>query len=36
MVLASEIAGAIASIITIFTAGIAVGKYLEHSKNDRR
>ncbi len=36
MVLASEIVGAIASVITIFTAGIAVGRYIEHSKNDRR
>lgn len=36
MVLAYEIMGAIASVITIFTAGIAVGRYIEHSKKDRR
>ena len=31
-----EILGAIAASITIFTAGVAVGRYIEHSKNDRR
>ena len=31
-----EILGAIASVITIFTAGVAVGRYIEFSKNDRR
>lgn len=30
-----EILGAIAASITIFTAGVAVGRYIEHSKNDR-
>ena len=36
MVLAFEIVGAIASTITIFTAGVAVGRLLERNKNDRR
>lgn len=36
MILALEIVGAAASVITIFTAGIAVGRFIEHSKNDRR
>ncbi len=31
-----EILGAIAASITIFTAGVAVGRYIERSKNDRR
>ena len=32
-----EIVGAVASVITIFTAGVAVGRLLaEQSKNDRR
>lgn len=31
-----EILGAIAAAITIFTAGVAVGRYTESSKNDRR
>lgn len=33
-----EIIGALASVITIFTAGVAVGKYItsKNSKNDRR
>ena len=31
-----EIWAAVASIITIFTAGVAVGRYIESSKNDRR
>lgn len=31
-----EVIGAIASAITIFSAGFAVGKHLaEHNKNDR-
>ncbi len=36
MTLAFEVVGAIASALTIFTAGVAVGKYLSNSKNDRR
>ncbi len=36
MILAFEIIGAIASAITIFTAGVAVGKIIKNSKNDRR
>ena len=33
-----EILGAVASIVTIFTAGVAVGKLLasQNSKNDRQ
>ena len=32
-----EIVGAVASVITIFTAGVAVGRLLaKQSKNDRR
>ena len=31
-----EIIGAIASSITIFTAGVAVGRYNASRKNDRR
>ena len=31
-----EILAAIASVITIFTAGVAVGRYIESNKNDRR
>lgn len=32
-----EIVGAVASVITIFTAGVAVGRRLaKQSKNDRR
>ena len=34
--IALEILGAIASAVTIFSAGVAVGKNIEHSKNDRR
>lgn len=30
-----EIWAAAASVITIFTAGIALGKYIESKKNDR-
>ena len=36
MMIAIEILGAAAAVITIFTAGIAVGRFIEHSKNDRR
>ena len=36
MMIALEILGAIASAVTIFTAGVAVGRFIEHSKNDRR
>ena len=31
-----EIIGAIASSITIFTAGVVVGRYITLRKNDRR
>lgn len=31
-----EIIGAIASAITIFTAGVTVGRYITSRKNDRR
>ena len=31
-----EIIDAIASAITIFTAGVAVGRYITSRKNDRR
>ena len=31
-----EILAAIASVITIITAGVAVGRYIESNKNDRR
>lgn len=30
-----ELFGAIASAITIFTAGVMVGRYIESNKNDR-
>lgn len=36
MIVVIEIAGAFASVITIFSAGIAVGRFIEHNKNDRR
>ncbi len=36
MMIAIEIVGAIASVITIFSAGIAVGRFIEHNKNDRQ
>ena len=36
MMIAIEIIGALASIITIFSAGVAVGKFIEHNKNDRQ
>ena len=36
MMMALEMLGAIASAVTIFSAGIAVGRFIEHSKNDRR
>lgn len=36
MIMAIEILGAIASAITIFSAGVAVGRFIEHSQNDRR
>jgi hypothetical protein len=36
MMMTMEILAAIASVITIFTAGVAVGRYIESSKNDRR
>ena len=31
-----EIIGAIASALTIFSAGVAVGRYISSRKNDRR
>ena len=31
-----EIIGAIASVVTIFSAGVAVGRYISSRKNDRR
>lgn len=36
MMIAVEILGAIASALTIFSAGVAVGKFLEQRKNDRQ
>ena len=37
MMIAIEILGAVAAVITIFTAGVAVGRLLaKQSKNDRR
>ena len=37
MMIVVEIISAVAAIITIFSAGVAVGKYLaSHSKKDRR
>ena len=36
MMIALEVVGAIASVVTIFSAGVAVGRFIEHSKNDRR
>ena len=35
MTMAIEIIGAIASAFTIFSAGVAVGRFIEH-KNDRQ
>lgn len=35
MTIAIEIIGAIASAFTIFSAGVAVGRFIEH-KNDRQ
>lgn len=34
MMIVVEVLGAVASIITIFSAGVAVGRYIEQ-KNDR-
>lgn len=34
--IALEVIGAIASVITIFSAGVAVGRFIEHKKNDRQ
>jgi len=31
-----EILGAVSAAITIFSAGIAVGRFIEHNKNDRQ
>ena len=36
MMMALEMLGAMASAVTIFSAGFAVGRFIEHSKNDRR
>lgn len=35
MIISLELIGTIAAIITIFSAGIAVGRYIERNKNDR-
>ncbi len=35
MMMAIEIIGAAAAVITIFSAGVAVGRFIEH-KNDRQ
>ena len=35
MMIALEIFGAVAAALTIFSAGVAVGRYIEH-KNDRQ
>ncbi len=35
MTIAIEIIGALASAITIFTAGVAVGRYISNNKNNR-
>lgn len=34
MMIVVEVLGAVASVFTIFSAGVAVGRYIEH-KNDR-
>lgn len=34
--IAIEIIGAAATVITIFSAGVAVGKYLSHNQKDRQ
>ena len=36
MMIALEILGAVAAALTIFSAGVAVGRYIEHNKNDRQ
>lgn len=35
MMIAFEILGAAAAVITIFSAGVAIGRFIEH-KNDRQ
>lgn len=36
MMIALEIFGAVAAALTIFSSGVAVGRYIEHNKNDRQ
>jgi len=36
MMIALEIFGAVAASITIFSAGVAVGRYIYQNKNDRQ
>lgn len=36
MMIALEIFGAVAAALTTFSAGVAVGRYIEHNKNDRQ
>jgi hypothetical protein len=36
MMIAIDVIGALASAITIFSAGVAVGRFIEHNKNDRQ
>ena len=36
MMIALEFFGAVAAALTIFSAGVAVGRFIEHSKNNRR
>ena len=35
MMIALDVVGAAAAVITIFSAGVAVGRFIEH-KNDRQ
>ena len=36
MIMAQDIFAAVAAAITIFSAGVAVGRFIEHNKNDRQ
>ena len=36
MMIALEIFGAVSAVLTIFSAGVAVGRFIEHNKNDRQ
>ena len=36
MMMAFEVLGAAAAVITIFSAGVTVGRFIEHNKNDRQ